>query len=117
MSDVDLEDVAAWCLRQKWLGMREDSEDFRERRFFPRLIEVYQRERPKELKREAEEASRRAEWDRIAVERRKAAERAAHQTWLMKDMREWGRKNGHFVGTRGRIPRKVIDAYKEAKGS
>jgi hypothetical protein len=34
----------------------------------------------------------------------------------MRDMREWGRENGFFVGTRGRIPRKVIDAYKEAKG-
>ncbi|MFI1530028.1 Lsr2 family DNA-binding protein [Streptomyces griseus] len=58
----------------------------------------------------------REESARIDVERRDAAERAAHQTWLMKDMREWGRDNGYFVGTRGRIPRKVIDAYKEAKG-
>lgn len=116
MSDVDLEDVASWCLRQKWLGMREDNEQWQKREFLPQLIEVYQRERPKELKREAEEAARRSEWERIATESRKAAERAAHQAWLMRDMRKWGRDNGHFVGTRGRIPRKVIDAYKEAKG-
>ncbi|MFJ7329011.1 histone-like nucleoid-structuring protein Lsr2 [Streptomyces cyaneofuscatus] len=65
----------------------------------------------------AREKAEREESDRIAIQRREGAERAAHQAWLMKDMREWGRENGHFVGTRGRIPRKVVDAYREAKGA
>ncbi|WP_328377059.1 Lsr2 family protein [Streptomyces sp. NBC_00440] len=58
----------------------------------------------------------REKWERIANESRAAAERTAHQTWLMKDMREWGRENGYVVGTRGRIPSEVINAYREAKG-
>lgn len=113
---LDLEDVAAWCLRQKWLGMREDDESLKRREFFPRLIEMYRERRPEELKQEAEEAARRAESERIAVESRAALARAAEHTRLMKDMREWGRENGFFVGTRGRIPRRVIEAYNEAKG-
>ncbi|MET8839678.1 histone-like nucleoid-structuring protein Lsr2 [Streptomyces rubiginosohelvolus] len=64
----------------------------------------------------ARKKAEREESARIAIQRRECAERAAHQVWLMKDMREWGRENGHFVGTRGRIPRKVVDAYREAKG-
>ncbi|MCT6776087.1 Lsr2 family protein [Streptomyces sp. CS7] len=64
----------------------------------------------------AREKAEREESARIAIQRREGAERAAYQAWLMKDMREWGRENGHFVGTRGRIPRKVVDAYRKAKG-
>ncbi|MFF4245209.1 histone-like nucleoid-structuring protein Lsr2 [Streptomyces sp. NPDC001822] len=79
-------------------------------------IRLFNARYPAHLRKVAEEKARREESKRIAAESRKSAERAAHRTWLMKDMREWGRKNGHFVGTRGSIPRKVIDAYTEAKG-
>ena len=113
---LDLEDMAAWVLRQTWLGMREDDPRWQQRDFFPQLIEMYRKERPKELKREREEAERRAEWNRLSAESRAAAQRHYEHKKLMSDMREWGRDNGYFVGTRGRIPRKVIEAYKEAKG-
>ncbi|MGV9693418.1 Lsr2 family DNA-binding protein [Streptomyces sp. NPDC003444] len=62
---------------------------------------------------EKEERERRELMDRRAAE---ARERRAHQAWLMRDMRKWGPENGFFVGTRGRIPRKVIEAYNKAKG-
>jgi len=65
------------------------------------------------LKREMEERER---WERIAEESREATRRIAEHKQLMHDMREWGRANGFFVGARGRISRKVINAYKEAKG-
>jgi hypothetical protein len=71
---------------------------------------------PAHLERERREAERQAQQEELARRCRESAEKRAHQTWLMRDMREWGRENGFFVGTRGRIPRKVIDAYKEAKG-
>ncbi|MFF9649704.1 histone-like nucleoid-structuring protein Lsr2 [Streptomyces sp. NPDC014622] len=80
-----------------------------ELRFFAKYYPAY-------VERVRREAERRAAQEKLSSERREGAERAAHQAWLMKDMREWGRGNGHFVGARGRIPRKVIDAYKEAKG-
>lgn len=115
-AEIDLEDVAAWCLRQKWLGMREDDERWQKRDFFPQLIRLYQERRPEELRREQREKERREKDERMWAEAQVAREKAAHEAWLMRDMREWGRENGHFVGTRGRIPRKVIEAYKEAKG-
>ncbi|MEU6765920.1 histone-like nucleoid-structuring protein Lsr2 [Streptomyces sp. NPDC046853] len=115
-TELDLDDVAAWCLRQKWLGLREDSPMIRDRDFLPQLIELYRNERPRELRQEAEERARREEWARIAAESRAASARAAEHARLMRDMRDWGPKNGFFVGTRGRIPRKVIDAYNKAKG-
>jgi hypothetical protein len=71
---------------------------------------------PAHVKREAEEAARRAESERRAAESRESSRRITAHKELMRDMREWGPKNGYFVGTRGRIPRKVIDAYREAKG-
>ncbi|MFF1450188.1 histone-like nucleoid-structuring protein Lsr2 [Streptomyces sp. NPDC058274] len=114
--EIDLEDMAAWVLRQTWLGMTEDSEFWQRREFFPQLIEMYRKERPKELERERREAERRAQQAEMDRRRRASAQAAAHQAWLMKDMRKWGPENGYFVGTRGRIPRKVIEAYKEAKG-
>ncbi|NEB42560.1 histone-like nucleoid-structuring protein Lsr2 [Streptomyces sp. SID14515] len=79
-------------------------------------IRLFNDRYPAYLVQVAREKAERAKWGRIAVERREAAARAAHHAWLMKDMRAWGRENGYFVGTRGRIPRKVVDAYKEAKG-
>ncbi|MVO87444.1 hypothetical protein GPA10_22435 [Streptomyces sp. p1417] len=114
--ELDLEDVAAWCLRQKWLGITEQSPMYRNRDFFPQLLELYRTERARELRQEAEEAARRTELERRAAESRAAQQRAYEHQRLMRDMREWGRENGFFVGTRGRIPRKVINAYNEAKG-
>ncbi|MFD4608261.1 histone-like nucleoid-structuring protein Lsr2 [Streptomyces sp. NPDC058440] len=67
----------------------------------------------KSMRQEAERQARNEELDR---RRRESAKAAAHRAWLMKDMRKWGPENGYFVGTRGRIPRKVIEAYKEVKG-
>ncbi|AEW94066.1 hypothetical protein SCATT_16950 [Streptantibioticus cattleyicolor NRRL 8057 = DSM 46488] len=34
----------------------------------------------------------------------------------MRDMRRWGPENGYFVGTRGCIPRRVVEAYNQAHG-
>ncbi|MGW6346859.1 Lsr2 family DNA-binding protein, partial [Streptomyces sp. NPDC055080] len=79
-------------------------------------IRLFNDRYPSHLAKLERERVEREKSERIAVESRASAERAAHQVWLMKDMRKWGRENGHFVGTRGRIPRKVVDAYKEAKG-
>jgi 5,10-methylenetetrahydrofolate reductase len=71
---------------------------------------------PAHVEREAEEAARRAESERRAAESRESARRIEAHKKLMRDMREWGPKNGFFVGTRGRIPRRVVEAYNEAKG-
>ncbi|MGW2710743.1 Lsr2 family DNA-binding protein [Streptomyces sp. NPDC001356] len=116
MSVLDLEDMAAWCLRQRWLGYTEDDPAWQRREFFPQLIEMYQSERPKELERERREAEKRDRQKELDRQRRESTRAAAYHVWLMRDMREWGRENGYAIGTRGRIPRKVIEAYKEAKG-
>jgi hypothetical protein len=71
---------------------------------------------PAHLKREAEEAARRAESERRAAESRESSRKREAHKKIMRDMREWGPNNGYFVGTRGRIPRKVIEAYREANG-
>ncbi|WP_326827444.1 Lsr2 family DNA-binding protein [Streptomyces sp. NBC_01751] len=80
-----------------------------ELRFFAKYYPPY----VERMKREAE---RLAEQKKLDQKRRESSERAAHRAWLMKDMRAWGPENGYFVGTRGRIPRRVIEAYNEAKG-
>lgn len=118
MTDIDLEDVADWALRQTWLPIPYTEEDKRwQRRDFPEpLIRLYRQARPQELEREQREAEERAREERMWEESRRAAEIAAEHTRRMRDMREWGRANGFFVGTRGRIPKKVINAYNEAKG-
>ncbi|MGW1231408.1 Lsr2 family DNA-binding protein [Streptomyces californicus] len=82
----------------------------------PPEIRLFNDRYPAHLAEVAREKAAREESARMAIQRREGAERAAHQAWLMRDMRAWGRENGYFVGTRGRIPRKVIDAYEEAKG-
>jgi hypothetical protein len=117
-TDVDLEDVAAWVLTQTWLkcGYSEDDPAWQRRDFSPPLIRLYKQVRPGELKREAEKAAREAENERWKRETREANARWAAHKQMMRDMRKWGPENGYFVGTRGRIPRKVIEAYKEAKG-
>lgn len=74
-------------------------------RYYPRYLEKQRDEREDQERRE-----------RMWEEARKSREQSAHRRWLMADMRKWGPENGYFVGTRGRIPRKVIDAYREAKG-
>ncbi|WP_055523467.1 Lsr2 family DNA-binding protein [Streptomyces graminilatus] len=71
---------------------------------------------PRHLARLKREAEQREKETRMWAEAAEDRKRAEHQIWLMKDMREWGRENGYFVGTRGRIPRRVIEAYNEAKG-
>lgn len=94
-------------------GLREPGD---EREVTPpelRFFRAYYPAHVERVRRAAEERARQEELDR---KRRASAEAAAHQAWLMKDMRKWGPENGYFVGTRGRIPRKVIEAYEEAKG-
>ncbi|MFK0231197.1 histone-like nucleoid-structuring protein Lsr2 [Streptomyces sp. NPDC090303] len=115
---VDLEDVAAWLLRQTWLPVpyTEDDERWQRREFFPALISLYKTERPRELRREAEEAARQEERARIAAQSREAARIADEHRRLMLDIRAWGPENGFFVGTRGPIPRQVIEAYNKEKG-
>lgn len=33
------------------------------------------------------------------------------------EIRAWARDNGHAVGTRGRLPQAVVDAYKAARAA
>ncbi|MFF4557143.1 histone-like nucleoid-structuring protein Lsr2 [Streptomyces sp. NPDC001422] len=72
---------------------------------------------PLHEKQQAAERSRREENERRSVERRAANERYMRRKERMRHMRQWGNENGLFVGTRGRISRKVIEAYEEAFGS
>ncbi|MER6102419.1 histone-like nucleoid-structuring protein Lsr2 [Streptomyces sp. NPDC001832] len=83
---------------------------------FPAEIRYFQSYYPAYAARLEREAAERALEEEKSRRRRAAAERVAEHTRLMKEMREWGRENGYFVGTRGRIPGKVINAYREAKG-
>jgi hypothetical protein len=116
VGEYDPEDVAAWCLRQRWFTTGPWDTDFQNRVFHPQLLALYEKDRARELERERREAKQREDSDRRAEESRLAAQKAYEHKKLMRDMREWGRENGFFVGTRGRIPQKVMDAYKEAKG-
>lgn len=93
--------------------MREPGD---ERDVTPPEIRFFEAYYPAHVEREKREAERRVQQEELDRKHRASAEAAARRAWLMKDMREWGRENGHFVGTRGRIPRKVIDAYREVKG-
>ncbi|MEV5883074.1 histone-like nucleoid-structuring protein Lsr2 [Streptomyces sp. NPDC052020] len=114
--ELDLEDVADWCTRQRWFTTGPWDTEFQERRFHPKVIALYRKERARELEKAQREMEERERQERMWEEARESRERAEHQRWLMKDMRTWGRENGYFVGTRGRIPRTVVDAYREAKG-
>jgi hypothetical protein len=116
IGEYDPEDVAAWCQRQRWFTTGPWDTEFHERRFHPKVLALYKVDRARELERERREAAQRAESERRAAESREASARWAAHKQLMRDMRKWGPENGYFVGTRGRIPRKVIEAYKEAKG-
>jgi hypothetical protein len=82
----------------------------------PPEIRLFHNRYPSYLARMQREKEERERSERRRVEARESARRIEAHKKLMRDMREWGPKNGFFVGTRGRIPRKVIDAYKEAKG-
>jgi hypothetical protein len=82
----------------------------------PAEIRYFQSYYPAYLKRQRREVERLAEDERRRVEARESARRIEAHKKLMRDMREWGPKNGFFVGTRGRIPRRVIEAYNQAKG-
>ncbi|WP_340376622.1 histone-like nucleoid-structuring protein Lsr2 [Streptomyces sp. SS7] len=96
------------------LSRLREPDDMRE--VTPPEVRYFNSYYPAHVEREKRAAQRRAqqeEWDR---QRRESAKEAAHRAWLMKDMRKWGPENGFFVGTRGRIPRAVIEAYNEAKG-
>lgn len=66
--------------------------------------------------REAAEAARRQEQE-VTWERAKTAQQAAweHKEHMRK-AREWGRTNGHTVGTRGRIAAAVWSGYQQAMG-
>lgn len=82
----------------------------------PAEIRYFQSYYPAYLERRRRQAERLAENERRRVEARESVRRVEAHKRLMKDIREWGRENGFFVGTRGRIPRRVIEAYNEAKG-
>ncbi|MFJ9900231.1 histone-like nucleoid-structuring protein Lsr2 [Streptomyces sp. NPDC091280] len=114
--ELDLEDVAAWCKRQRWFSTGPWDTNFIERKFLPQVLNIYKTERARELKEEERRAKERAHWEELSRQSREAMERAAEHARLMRDMRAWGRENGYFVGTRGRIPQAVVKAYKEAKG-
>ncbi|MEU8948801.1 histone-like nucleoid-structuring protein Lsr2 [Streptomyces sp. NPDC048489] len=103
--------------RQRWFTTGPWDTDFQERKFLPQALELYHRERPRELKREADERARKEEWARISAESQAASERLWRHKERMRHIRKWGPENGFFVGTRGRIPGKVMKAYEEAFGS
>lgn len=113
---IDLEDVAAWCLRQRWFSTGAWDTDFRERKFHPKVLELYKEGRARELREEQRKKEQCERDERMWEEARVAREKAAHEAWLMKDMRSGGNSSGYFVGTRGRISRAVVEAYKKAKG-
>lgn len=104
--DLIREHLVIWGIRKKG----DDSP------LLPPEARLFNNRYPSHLAKVEREKTEREKWERIAEESREAARRAEEHTRLMKDMREWGRENGYFVGTRGRIPRKVINAYREAKG-
>ncbi|MEU5383701.1 hypothetical protein [Kitasatospora cineracea] len=116
LPEYDPEDVAAWCLRQRWLPGIEDDPEWQRREFLPQLVRLYLKERPKELEREAAEAERRRKRDEMWAEAERSRQRAADHAYHMKQCRLFGEANGFRVGTRGPIPKKVRDAYKAQTG-
>ena len=120
MTDLDPDDVRKFLRSLSWRTAESETEYERDRlergEFLGPEIRLYLSERPRQLERERREVERREEEARLwarAEASRKAAE--AH-AWRMADMRKWGPENGYFVGARGRIPRRVIEAYNKAKG-
>ncbi|MER6382113.1 Lsr2 family DNA-binding protein [Streptomyces sp. NPDC001118] len=95
------------------LGLRKPDDDSPPT---PPEYRLFNSQYPSYLAQKKREAEERARSEARSREVAAAAEKARQHAWRMRDMREWGRDNGYFVGTRGRIPRKVIEAYKEAKG-
>ncbi|WP_449353676.1 Lsr2 family DNA-binding protein [Streptomyces malaysiensis] len=82
----------------------------------PPEIRFYAEYKPRDDARDAQEAERKRQWADMR-ERSKAAQAAAvRMQEHMRKAREWGRANGHFVGTRGRIPARVWAGYQEAIG-
>lgn len=104
-------ELVKWFIRLK--GLRRDDDDSP---VTPPEIRLFNSTYPSYLAEQERRKREREESERRSAESRAAAQRAWEHKKLMRDMREWGRENGYFVGTRGRIPRKVIEAYEEAKG-
>jgi hypothetical protein len=108
--EVDHEDVRAYMVRK---GMR-DADDYVP--VTPPEIRFYVAYKPRDDARDTQEAERKRQseemWERAKV----AQERRWRMKEHMRKAREWGRENGFFVGTRGRIPARVWSAYQEAIG-
>ncbi|MFC9231371.1 histone-like nucleoid-structuring protein Lsr2 [Streptomyces decoyicus] len=82
----------------------------------PPEVRFYLEYKPRDDARAAQEAERKRQWDEM-WERSKAAQaEALRMKEHMRKAREWGRDNGYFVGTRGRIPARVWKAYQESVG-
>ncbi|MEV3860693.1 histone-like nucleoid-structuring protein Lsr2 [Streptomyces sp. NPDC050095] len=109
--DVPDTELVKWFIRLK--GLRREDDDGP---VLPPEIRLFNAAYPSYVADQERRTKEREESARVSAESRAAAQRHYEHTKLMKDMREWGRGNGYFVGTRGRIPRKVIDAYREEKG-
>jgi beta-phosphoglucomutase-like phosphatase (HAD superfamily) len=115
--EVDAADMAAWLKRQKWWMWDGDEEqEIREGRMMSQAIELYRKERARELAYDARKAAERARQDEMWAEAARTRKRAAELAERMRHMRRWGPENGFFVGTRGRIPKAVVKAYNEAMG-
>lgn len=108
--EVDPEDVRAYMVRQ---GMRTADD---RSPVTPPEVRFYVEYKPRDDARDAREAERKRQWAEM-WERSKAAQ---EKRWQMKEhmrkAREWGRENGFFVGTRGRIPARVWTGYQKAIG-
>jgi len=103
--------LVKWFIRLKGLRRHDDDSPVT-----PPEFRLFDSQYPSYLAEQARKKREREESDRRAAESRAAAQRDYEHRKLMRDMREWGRENGYFVGTRGRIPRRVVEAYNEAKG-
>ncbi|MEU1176576.1 hypothetical protein ABZ464_02820 [Streptomyces sp. NPDC005820] len=106
----DPEDVRAYMVRK---GMR-DADD--RSPVTPPEERFYAAYKPRDDARDAQEVERKRQSDEMWERAKAAQERYWRMKEHMRKAREWGRENGFFVGTRGRIPARVWAGYQEAIG-
>ncbi|WP_188285308.1 Lsr2 family protein [Streptomyces sp. CBMA29] len=108
--EPDPEEVRAYMVAK---GMRRPDEDSA---VTPPEVRFFLDYKHRDDAREAAEAQRRrqqeASWKRAKAAQQAAWEHKEH----MRKAREWGRENGHRVGTRGRIAAVVWSGYQQAMG-
>ncbi|MFE9456004.1 histone-like nucleoid-structuring protein Lsr2 [Streptomyces californicus] len=106
----DTESVRAYMVR-KGLRTADDYSDIT-----PPEVRFYAQYKPSDDARDERERLAREASERMWEQAREAQERMYRMKEHMRKAREWGRENGFFVGTRGRIPARVWSAYQESIG-